>query len=72
MLHDRFANLAVDDTYFAVLHGADRDYVETLVECGGFGCYGHHHVAEVWADGETTVVTPGYTMRSSRRNPGAS
>lgn len=60
-LHGRFADLAVGGANFAVLHGEDRDHVETLAEGGGFDyvCYGHHHVAEVRDVEETTVINPG-------------
>lgn len=60
-LHGRFADLEVDGKQFGVLHGEDREHVETLADGGGFDyvCYGHHHVSEVREVGETTVVNPG-------------
>ena len=60
-LHGRFADLEFGGAHFAVLHGEDRDQVDTLAAGGGFDyvCYGHHHVAEVREVGPTTVINPG-------------
>ena len=60
-LHGRFADLEFDGKHFGVLHGEDRDQVETLASGGGFDfvCYGPHHAAEVRDVGPTTVINPG-------------
>lgn len=60
-LHGRFADLSFDEAHFAVLHGEDVRDVDALAEAQSYDyvCYGHHHVSEVRAVGETTVLNPG-------------
>ena len=60
-LHGRFADVELGDANFAVLHGEDREEVESIADSGEYDyvCYGHHHVSEVREVGETTVLNPG-------------
>jgi putative phosphoesterase len=60
-LHGRFADLTLDGREFAVLHGEETSVVDSLAASGTYDyvVYGHWHVREKRAVGETTVLNPG-------------
>jgi putative phosphoesterase len=60
-LYGRFAELTFDGREFAVLHGERRPVVEALADAGEYDyvLYGHWHVREERAVGDTTVLNPG-------------
>lgn len=60
-LHGRFADITVDGTRIAVLHGEDLDEVNALASGSRYGyvLYGHHHVHERRTVGDTIVLNPG-------------
>lgn len=60
-LHGRFAELSVDGRRVAVLHGEEKPVVEALASSGAYEyvLYGHWHVREKRAVGDTVVVNPG-------------
>jgi hypothetical protein len=60
-LHGRLAELDLDGTSFAVLHGEDLDRVESLARSGDYEyvLYGHHHERDHREVGDATVINPG-------------
>lgn len=60
-LHGRFADLTLEGSRFAVLHGEDKDEVEEHAESGEYDyvLYGHYHVREERDVDGTTVINPG-------------
>lgn len=56
-----FAKLDVNGFKIAMLHGENKDLLETIVECGFFDLvvYGHTHKVEVNEVGKTLVINPG-------------
>ncbi len=60
-LHGRFAELRIDGTDIAVLHGEDESEVEAHAasEEYEYVCYGHHHERVRRAVDGTTVLNPG-------------
>lgn len=60
-LHGRVADLELDGTRVAILHGEDRGDVSAYAESGEYDyvLYGHHHERDHHETGETTVINPG-------------
>jgi len=60
-LHGRFADLTLEGSRFAVLHGESKDEVDALAESDAYDyvLYGHYHVNEAREVEGTTVVNPG-------------
>lgn len=60
-LHGRFADLTVDGTRIAVLHGENLEEVNGLAAGSSYDyvLYGHHHSHVRRTVGETVVINPG-------------
>ena len=60
-LHGKFVELTFDGRTFAVIHGEDKPVIEALAESGTYDyvLYGHWHVREERAVGDTIVLNPG-------------
>lgn len=60
-LHGRFAELDFDGRRFAVLHGEEKPVIDALAASDEYDyvLYGHWHVREERAVGDTVVVNPG-------------
>ena len=56
-----FARIDAGGMRIALLHGNDRELLETLAACGSLDLlvYGHTHRAEVRKDGSLLIVNPG-------------
>ena len=56
-----FARIDAGGMRIALLHGNDRDLLETLAACGSLDLlvYGHTHRPEVRMDGHLLIVNPG-------------
>ncbi len=60
-IHDSFAEIAAEGARIALLHGSDRELLNSLVagETYDFIVYGHTHSMEIYRKGKTLVVNPG-------------
>lgn len=60
-IRGRFAMIAVDGLKIALLHGEEEEFVQALIESGGFDVvvHGHTHMAGTYRKGKTLVVNPG-------------
>lgn len=56
-----FAEMTVDRSKIALLHGSEEELLEALIDSGGFDVvvHGHEHKAEVYQKCETLIVNPG-------------
>ena len=56
-----FAKIAVDGLKIVLLHGSNRELLETLIESDAFDVvvHGHTHKAEVYRKGKTLIINPG-------------
>ncbi len=60
-IRGNFAEIIVDDTKIALLHGQEEELLKALVNSESFDVivHGHTHKAEVYRKGKTLVVNPG-------------
>lgn len=60
-MRGNFAELNVDGSKIALLHGHEEELLRALINSGGFDVvvHGHTHKAEVYQKGKTLVVNPG-------------
>ncbi len=60
-LHGEIAELEIDNSSIAVIHGEDMDKLNELIDSGRYDYvfYGHYHVGEEREEGDTTVINPG-------------
>jgi len=60
-IHGNFAEITVDETKIALLHGDEEELLKTLINSKSFDVvvHGHTHKAEVYRKGKTLVVNPG-------------
>jgi uncharacterized protein len=60
-LHDRFAQVTVEDYRIALLHGHEAELLSTIIDSGYFDSviHGHSHYVGVERRGKTLAINPG-------------
>jgi putative phosphoesterase len=60
-IRDNFAEIDIQGTKIALLHGSEEELLKALINSGYFDfvVHGHLHNAEVYRKGKTLVVNPG-------------
>jgi len=60
-VHDRFAQITVEDYRIALLHGHETDLLDAIIESGYFDAviYGHTHNKGIEQKGKTLLINPG-------------
>ena len=61
IIHDRFAQVSVDDYKIALLHGEETELLNAVIDSNYFNAviYGHSHNKKIELRGKTLSVNPG-------------
>jgi uncharacterized protein len=60
-IHDRFAQLTVDNYKIALLHGHETELLSAIIDSGYFNAviHGHSHNRNIEQKGQTLTINPG-------------
>ena len=65
--HGRFGDLTLGGRRIALIHSDDARLFRQVCTCGEYDlvCYGHSHLAEQHAEGNTLILNPGALYRAT-------